>query len=192
MITLNKKLLLASNSPRRKQLLEQMGFEFEVIKIQTDESHSGLNASEVAGFLAHKKAEAFGNLPDDTLLICADTVVVVQDQVLGKPENLTEAVGMLKTLSGSFHEVYTSLCVRTRSTTQVETDVARVKFASLSEEMIQYYIQNCQPFDKAGAYGIQEWIGMVGIERIEGSFYTIMGLPTHRLFPLLQPYIISY
>src|SRR5690606_3163585 len=129
MITINKKLLLASNSPRRKQLLEQMGFEFEVIKIQTDESHSGLNASEVAGFLAHKKAEAFGNLPDDTLLICADTVVVVQDEVLVKPENLTEAVRMLNSLSGLFHDVYTAPYVRTLASPHVVMDVARVKLA---------------------------------------------------------------
>lgn len=192
MITLNKKILLASKSPRRKQLLEQMGLNFEVVKIETDETCTGMEAAEVSGFLAKKKAAAFGDPGDDCLLICADTVVVINDKVLGKPVDTEEAVQMLKSLSGGVHEVYTSICLREGSTFSVETDVARVKFRTLAEEEINYYIDTCKPFDKAGAYGIQEWIGMVGIEKIEGSFYTIMGLPTHRLFGMLQPYIQSY
>lgn len=192
MITLKKKILLASNSPRRKQLLEQLGFMFEVVNIRTDESYSGIDAAEVSGFLAEKKARAFAPLETDTVLLCADTVVVINGKVLGKPADRDEAIKMLKILSGAAHEVYTSVCLREGDGYFRETDVARVTFRTLTDEEITYYVDTYRPFDKAGAYGVQEWIGMAGIEHIEGSFYTIMGLPTHLVYRMLQPYIMAY
>lgn len=189
MISTNKKIFLGSNSPRRKELLQGMGFPFEVRLVEVDESFDGIPAHEASPYLAEKKARAYEDPGESALIICADTVVIFEGKVLGKPVSRTEGIEMLKCLSGHVHTVSTSVCVREGDKYFVETDEAEVKFRKLSSQEIYFYIDHYKPFDKAGAYGIQEWIGMVGVESIKGSFYTIMGLPTHLVYKLLQPYI---
>lgn len=188
MCIFKKKILLASNSPRRKELLDSLGVPFEVRTMPVDETCEGIAPEDVSAYLAEKKAKAFEVPEDQFLILCADTVVVAGEKILGKPADRQEAVKMLKMQSGTTHRVFTSVCLRDGDRFRVETDVARVTFRMLSEAEIHYYVDTFRPFDKAGAYGIQEWIGMVGVERIEGSYYTIMGLPTHLVYQMLQPY----
>lgn len=190
MITLSVPLVLASNSPRRQQLLRELGFDFTVEVRPTDEVFPpDMPAAEVAGFLATHKAEQFRSDVGNQLVLCADTIVVVENEILNKPADQAEAQAMLKKLSGRTHEVITGVCLLSNKGPQTITDVAKVDFKTLTDSEIDYYIHHYRPFDKAGAYGIQEWIGMMGINRIEGSFYTIMGLPLHQVYQLLQPYI---
>ena len=146
---------------------------------------------DVPAYLARQKAEQFLPNPGERLILCADTIVVKDAQILNKPANPEEARQMLLMLSGSTHQVITGICLLDNSKFRTETDTALVTFCTLTEREIETYIQSESPFDKAGAYGIQDWIGMVGIERIEGSFYTIMGLPTHRVYQLLSPYFLN-
>jgi septum formation protein len=190
MITLSVPLILASNSPRRQQLLRELGFDFTVEVRPTDEVFpADMPTDEVAGFLATHKAEQFRSDVGNQLVLCADTIVVVENEILNKPTDPTEAQAMLQKLSGRTHEVITGVCLLGKKGPQTITDVAKVEFKTLTDSEIDYYIHHYRPFDKAGAYGIQEWIGMMGINRIEGSFYTIMGLPLHQVYQLLQPYI---
>ncbi len=191
MTRFKKKVLLASNSPRRKELLGSLGIPFEVRTASVDETCEGIAPELVSAYLAEKKARAFEITGDQDLILCADTVVVVGGKILGKPADRNEAVEMLKMQSGTTHEVFTSVCLRDGDRFFVKTDVAKVTFRALSETEIYYYVDTFRPFDKAGAYGIQEWIGMVGVEHIEGSFYTIMGLPTHLVYQMLQPYFAN-
>jgi septum formation protein len=189
MITLKHPLVLASNSPRRQQLLRELGFDFTVEVRPTPELFPpSMPALEVAPFLAAQKAEQFRPDLADKIVLCADTIVVIDNQILNKPANVDEARQMLQQLSGRTHQVMTGVCMLTAQSAQTLCDIAQVRFRQLSDFEIDYYIKKCAPFDKAGAYGVQEWIGMVGIESIEGSFYTIMGLPLHRVYALLQPY----
>lgn len=182
----NTKLLLASHSPRRKELLQQLGFEFEVVSITCDESYpKDLPASEVAAYIALAKAQAFRNPEPGEVLLTADTVVVLDNEILGKPRHEQEARKMLSRLSGNVHQVYTAFSLKTKSQTFTKTDVANVFFNEISDAEIDYYIKNFSPFDKAGSYGIQEWLGMAKIRKIEGSYYTIMGLPTHLIYAIL-------
>lgn len=178
------KLILASKSPRRQQLLKELGFNFELLTKDIDESFSeNLKAHEIPLFLCRKKAEAFKEeLKDDTIVITADTIVWIDDQVLNKPENFDDAVRMLKILSGKMHEVYTGVCLKSKNKTKTFHAVTRVYFKSLTQEEIEYYINNFNPFDKAGAYGAQEWIGYIAIEKIEGSYFNVMGLPVRELY----------
>ena len=181
------KLLLASQSPRRKELLLNLGFTFEVVKIDCEEivpEHIPIGAS--AGYLSELKANAFRSLEDGEVLLTADTVVAIDNQFLGKPADEEDATKMLKMLSGKTHQVYTGITIRTPEKTITETDVAEVEFDDLTDQEIEYYIQQYQPFDKAGSYGIQEWLGMAKIKRLNGSFYTIMGLPTHLVYKILK------
>jgi septum formation protein len=190
MITLSVPLILASNSPRRQQLLRELGFDFTVEVRPTDEVFpADMPPSDVAGFLAQHKAEQFQSDLGNQLVLCADTIVVVENEILNKPANEAEARAMLQKLSGRTHEVITGICLLSSDGFHTISDVAKVEFKTLTNTEINYYINHYRPFDKAGAYGIQEWIGMVGINRIEGSFYTIMGLPLHQVYQLLQPYI---
>ncbi|MCU0338827.1 MAG: Maf family protein [Spirosomaceae bacterium] len=190
MLTLNRPLTLASNSPRRKQLLQELGFRFEVEVRPTDETFPDtMPVSLVPSFLATQKAIQFSSDIAHRLILCADTIVVVDQEILNKPQDTTEAYTMLRKLSGRAHEVMTGVALLSGDDCQTETDVAKVHFKTLSDAEIHHYIAHFRPFDKAGGYGIQEWIGMIGIERIEGSFYTIMGLPVHRVYALLQPYL---
>ncbi|WP_288438302.1 Maf family nucleotide pyrophosphatase [uncultured Chryseobacterium sp.] len=181
------KLLLASQSPRRKELLTSLGFEFEVVKIDCEEIiPEHIKIEDAAAYLSDLKASAFRSLEADEVLLTADTVVAVNDQILGKPKDEADALNMLSSLSGRTHQVYTGITIKTADKVFTETDVADVTLDQLSGEEINYYIQHYKPFDKAGSYGIQEWLGMAKITNMKGSFYTIMGLPTHLVYKILK------
>lgn len=181
------KILLASQSPRRKELLASLGFEFEVVKIDCEEIvPEHIKVGESAAYLSELKASSFRELEKGEVLLTADTVVAIDNRFLGKPENEEEARTMLNLLSGKTHQVYTGITVKTLDKTITETDVAEVEFDALTDDETDYYIQKYRPFDKAGSYGIQEWLGMAKIKRINGSFYTIMGLPTHLVYKILK------
>jgi septum formation protein len=189
MISLQKKLILASNSPRRKQLLAEAGFEFSVEALPTDESFPDtLPTEEVAAYISREKAEAFRGIRPEHIILTADTVVIADHQILAKPVDQSDAFRMLRVLSGRSHEVVTAVSILSDDSIQTVSDSATVYFRELADSEITYYIEQYKPFDKAGSYGIQEWIGMVGIEKIEGSFYTIMGLPVHIVYQLLRPH----
>ena len=183
------RLLLASKSPRRRQLLAELGFPIEIVSVDVDE-HIGtpLPADAVAEHLARRKAAAYPvtRIKDDEVLVTADTVVVLDGVVLGKPATREEAVSMLHSLSGRSHEVYTGVCLRTPQRELSFTEQTTVHFAPLTDREIDYYIDHYRPYDKAGAYGIQEWIGMVGVSHIEGCYYNVMGLPVARLYAALK------
>ncbi len=186
---LNYKLILASKSPRRHELLSGLGLSFEQIVKEVEECYpEELSSAEVPGYLAGLKAEQFeGEIDDHTLVITADTIVCIDDEILGKPKDYYDAYRMLSRLSGRKHQVATGVCLFSNKKTRTFTVLTDVYFKNLTNEEIDYYITNYQPFDKAGAYGIQEWIGFVATERIEGSFFNVMGLPVQRLYKeLLQ------
>ena len=181
------KILLASNSPRRKELLQNLGYDFDVVSINCDEVFpENLEPSKIAGYLSELKSAAFRNVESDEILITADTIVVLGSEILGKPKNNQEAKLMLQKLSENVHQVYTAITIKTKTETITKTDVANVFFNEISEKEIEYYINHFKPFDKAGSYGIQEWLGMAKIKKIEGSFYTIMGFPMHLVYDILK------
>lgn len=181
------KILLASQSPRRKELLSGLGFDFEVVKIDCEEIlPENIEAKNAAAYLSELKANAFRKLENNEVLLTADTVVIIDNQILGKSKGEEEARIMLQQLSSKIHHVYTGITIKTSNKTITQTDVADVEFDEMTNEEIEYYIQNYKPFDKAGSYGIQEWLGMAKIKRINGSFYTIMGLPTHLVYKILK------
>ena len=183
------RLVLASGSPRRRALLGELGYEVSYTSLNVDEHLSSpLPAAQVAEHLACRKAAAFpiDTLDEDSVLVTADTVVVLDGRILGKPADRDEATQMLHSLSGRSHTVYTGVCLRSRQQQTAFTESTEVHFRQLEDTEIAYYIDHYHPFDKAGAYGIQEWIGMVGIERIEGCFYNVMGLPVSRLYRTLR------
>lgn len=181
------KILLASQSPRRKELLSSLGFDFEVVKIDCEEIvPENIKIEDTAAYLSLLKADTFGDLKEGEVLLTADTVVAIENQILGKPKDENDAKTMLQTLSGKTHQVYTAITIKTFNNTSTETDVADVEFDEISDKEIEYYIQNYKPFDKAGSYGIQEWLGMAKIRKMNGSFYTIMGLPTHLVYKILR------
>ena len=185
-------VILASNSPRRKELLSGLDIPFEIKTIKgLEESYpETLQGGDIPLFLAKQKAQAYDSeLKGNVMIITADTIVWHNDEVMGKPKSREEAIEMLKKLSGDTHQVFTGVCVKT-----VEKEVSfvassDVKFAPLSEEEIIYYIDKYKPFDKAGSYGVQEWIGYVGISAIEGSYFNVMGFPVHRVWEELQSFI---
>lgn len=184
----NQLLILASNSPRRKQLLEQAGFEFVVRVKDTEESFpEDLDTAMVPEYLALKKAEAFREeLIGDEIVITADTIVALDNKVLNKPVDIKEAYEMLSNLSGRSHEVYTGVCLLSRNKQITFAEKTIVHFRPLEQSEIDYYIENYMPYDKAGAYGVQEWLGLVAIEKIEGSYFNVMGLPVHRVYEELK------
>jgi septum formation protein len=178
-------VILGSQSPRRRELLAGLGIAFEVKPVPgADESYPpSLPVEEIPLYLARKKASAFPHsLAGNELLITADTIVEVRRTVLGKPSGREEAVRMLRMLSGCTHRVITGVCLSAPGKTVSFTSTSSVRFAPLPEEEIQYYVERFQPYDKAGAYGIQEWIGYVAVEAIEGSFYNVMGLPIQKVY----------
>ena len=185
-----KKIILASNSPRRKELLGGLDIPFEVITINgLDESFSeDLKGEEIPLFLSEKKSEAYSEFwsKPETIVITADTIVWMNDKVLGKPKNREEALKMLRSMSGKSHYVYTGVCVRSAEKKVSFVCSSEVRFANLDETEIEYYVDKYQPYDKAGSYGVQEWIGYIGVEHINGSFYNIMGLPIQRLYTVLK------
>ena len=191
MLQLKKPLILASSSPRRQQLLRDAGFEFVVKVKDTNEDFSKIMpANEVPAYLARKKAEAFRHELNDEIVLTADTIVVVDQEILNKPKDASEASEMLRKLSGRQHQVITGVCVMTREETETFIDTADVFFRELTDFEIEYYIRVCRPFDKAGAYGVQDFIGMVGIPRMEGSYFTVMGLPVHKVYDALRKYFM--
>lgn len=176
-------VILASKSPRRQDLLSQMGIDFRVVLKEVDESYPDkLSSREIAVHISEKKARAFDESITNEIVITADTIVSIADYILGKPEDAVHAFEMLSILSGQKHEVITGVTLLKDHSFVSFFDVTEVYFRSLTPDQINYYIEKYKPFDKAGAYGIQEWIGFVGIERIVGSYPNVMGLPTHRLY----------
>ncbi len=187
------KVVLASNSPRRRELLADLGIDFEVRTINgIDESYPAqLPVLEIAEYISRKKAEAYrAEMASDELIITADTVVILGNEVLGKPHDADDARRMLRALSGKTHKVVTGVTIVTEGAMRSFSAVTDVEFAPLSDEDIDYYVDNYRPLDKAGAYGIQEWIGCMGVRHISGSFYNVMGLPLHRLYNELDKCII--
>lgn len=194
MLTLRYPLVLASGSPRRKQLMADAGFSFTIETRPTDELFPDtMPVNDVAEYLARQKAAQFVPDLNGRIVLCADTVVIVDSQILNKPQDEAEARQMLRQLSGRTHRVRTGVAILAPDATgkpalQSFTDETIVQFVKLTDDEITYYIRTCKPFDKAGAYGAQDFIGLVGIERLEGSFYTVMGLPTHRVYQALKNY----
>ena len=187
----SRRYILASNSPRRKELLAGLDLDFEVrVLADIDESFpSDLPVGEVAEYISRKKADAYRSMiHDDELVITADTVVEVDQEILGKPEDADDARRMLRLISGREHQVITGVCLTTTEKIRsfsVSTDVV---FKQLSESEIDYYIEHYKPFDKAGAYGIQEWIGYIGVTSLHGSYFNVMGLPVQRIYAELQKF----
>ena len=184
-------IVLASKSPRRQELMKGIGLEFSVITKDVDESYpSNMSVYDVAPFLSLKKAKAFNDdeLPENYMVITADTVVIVDDMILGKPKDETDARGMLGRISGKKHSVITGVTVRTSDKVKTFSVVSKVSFETLDQEEIDYYVNNFRPYDKAGAYGIQEWIGYIGVNHVEGSYFNVMGLPTQKLYKMLKTF----
>lgn len=182
-------ILLASKSPRRRELLAQLRIPFNVVTIGgIDESYpSDLARTEVSGYIANRKADAYQSMiRDNELIITADTVVVSDDRIMGKPKDADEAVEMLLALSDKIHQVSSGVCIMTKDRRTSFTVITDVKFGHITEEEARFYVENYMPLDKAGAYGIQEWIGCVAVESINGSFYNVMGLPVHQLYKELS------
>ncbi len=185
------RVILASNSPRRRELLGGLGIDFEVRTLSgIDESYpSSLKGEDIPMFISGKKAEAYKcTMAADEMIITADTIVYDNGKVLGKPKDRDEAILMLRELSGHAHEVITGVSIVTKERTVQFASTSKVYFAELTEEEITYYVDTFQPYDKAGAYGIQEWIGYVAVTCIEGSYFNVMGLPIQRLYTELKKY----
>lgn len=183
------KILLASKSPRRRELLAGMRIPFEIVTVSglKEDYPDTIPALEVPQYLSARKADAYaGLLRDNELIITADTLVILGDEILGKPKDGEEAIGMLMKLSGNTHRVATGVSISTKDRRTSFTTVTDVTFGKITEEEARFYVDNFAPLDKAGAYGIQEWIGCVAVERISGSFYNVMGLPIHRLYQELK------
>ena len=183
------KVILASNSPRRKELLAGLGVDYEVRTLpDVDESYPDtLQGADIPLYIAKEKADAYvAMMQPGELMITADTIVWLDGKVLGKPRDREDALQMLRTMSGRTHEVFTGVCITTTDWQRSFTAQTEVRFATLSEEEIAYYVDNFQPMDKAGAYGVQEWIGFVGVESISGSYFNVMGLPIQKLYRELK------
>ncbi len=180
-------LILGSQSPRRKQLLEGLDIEFQVRTIEIDETFpNDIPLNTVAEYLAREKGNAhLSSIKENELIITSDTVVLCDNQILGKPKNREHAQEMLRMLSGKTHQVITGVCLTSKDKTVSFSDVTKVVFKNLTDKQIDYYIDKYQPLDKAGGYGIQEWIGYTGISSIEGSYFNVMGLPVARLYDVL-------
>lgn len=186
----NHNIILASGSPRRQQFFKELDIPFTVDLRPVDEVYPAhLKGKEISEYLAVLKAAAFSDLKENDVLITGDTIVIHNEKYLGKPKDAADAYQMLQTLSGSSHEVISSVCFTSAERQLVVSDIAKVYFKQLSENEINFYIKNYQPFDKAGAYGIQEWIGAVGVTKIEGSYNTVMGLPTHLVYKTLMEFV---
>ncbi|MEZ0007278.1 septum formation protein [Flavobacterium sp. 28YEA47A] len=177
-------ILLASGSPRRQQFFKDMHLDFEVRLKEVEEIYPDhLKASEITDFLAKLKADAFQEeLAPNDILVTSDTIVWHNGKALGKPKDYDDAFQILRSLSDSTHEVYTSVCFRHNGKTDIINEITKVTFTYLSDETIAYYIDNFKPYDKAGAYGIQEWIGIIGISKIEGSYSNVVGLPVQKVY----------
>ncbi len=180
-------IILASGSPRRQDLFQQLDIDFSIDVKKIDEVYpSHLRGAEISDYLSQQKARAFPHLGKNDLLITSDTIVWFDNKALGKPSSAEEAVEMLQLLSGNMHEVITSVCFSSVSRQTVVHDKTRVWFKDFTQEEVEYYVENFRPFDKAGGYGIQEWIGYIGVEKIEGCYYNVMGMPTRLVYKTLN------
>ena len=183
----NKNIILASGSPRRQELFKELRLNFSIQVKEVEEIYPPtLKEEEITNYLAELKADAFNELAENDIVITADTIVWLNNKAIEKPKDKSHAIAMLKELSGTGHKVITSICIKTFDTQKVFFDTTMVYFKSLSMEEITYYVENFKPFDKAGAYGIQEWIGFIGVTKIEGSYFNVMGLPVHKLYEELM------
>lgn len=183
------KIVLCSNSPRRKELLKGLGLNFQTRIIDgIDESYDkSLPGEDIAKMISEKKAESYkATMSSDELIITADTIVYVDGEVLGKPQNKIDAARMLKMISGKCHDVITGVCLLTSNKRISFSVKTKVSFAQITDDEISFYIENYKPYDKAGAYGIQEWIGYIGVDSINGSYFNVMGLPVQRLYSELK------
>ena len=191
-LSLHYPLILASNSPRRREILSQAGFAFSVVASDVDESFPvDMPLSEVPVFLSEKKARVLADINPNAIILAADTVVILDNIILNKPADKSVAREMLQLLSGKTHEVVTGITLITPNETVSIADSAMVSFRSLADWEVDWYVKGGFGLDKAGAYGVQDFIGMAGIEKINGSFYTVMGLPIFHVFNLLKPYILD-
>ncbi len=186
MLKLKYKIILGSQSPRRRELMKMLDIPFESRSLNVDEIFPyDLQEEEIAEYLAEKKSFGY-SLKENELLITVDTIVWINQQVFNKPKDVEDAKRMLRMLSNNVHSVFTGVCLRTFNNKVVFSDETKVYFKKLTEEEIDYYVRHYQPFDKAGAYGVQEWIGAVVISKIEGSYFNVMGLPVHLLYQHLK------
>lgn len=186
----HKNIILASGSPRRQQFFKEMDLNFSIQLKDVEEIYPNhLKAEEITNFLAELKANAFENeLKENDILVTSDTIVWLNEKALGKPKDYDDAFKMLQQLANQTHEVITSVCLKSVSKVDIFHCTTKVTFAALSDENIRYYLDNYKPFDKAGSYGIQDWIGLIGISKIEGSYTNVVGLPTEMLFQKLMHY----
>jgi septum formation protein len=180
------RILLGSKSPRRQKLLKAMGYEFDLVQIDCEENYEGVEPRDVAEYLARKKSEAYGQLNNGEILITADTTVLLGTEILNKPADDAEAFEMLRRLSGTAHKVISGVAIRSKEEFKSFTESTEVHMLLANDEEIRNYIRKYRPLDKAGAYGIQEWIGMAFINRIDGSYFNVMGLPTATLYSELK------
>ena len=189
---LSKKIILGSKSPRRKEIMHQAGFEFEIRTKETEEYFpANIAVRQVPEYLAQLKAsDLLNTLSADELLICADTIVLLDGKIYGKPIDYEDAVNMLSSLSNNTHEVISGVCIMTTTNSVTFSDTTKVTFSKLNKTDIENYIQTFMPYDKAGSYAIQEWIGLIGIEQIRGNYYNIVGLPIHKIIEALREYEI--
>lgn len=187
----NFRIILASRSPRRQQLLRQMGVSFDVVIRDFDESFpENLHHEEIARYISSAKAKSFhGEISDNEIVITADTIVWCNGKVLGKPADSAEAFDILKEISGNTHEVITGVTISSNKREITFTDISKVTFERMTDEEIRYYIDHFSPYDKAGAYGIQEWIGIIACSSIEGSFFNVVGLPVQKLYSELKKFV---
>lgn len=182
--------LLASKSPRRHEIFSLSGFDFEIVSIDADEEYpEHLKESEVCCFLSEHKSKHYKSSMGDSILVTADTIVCIDDKILNKPANIEESKEMLSTLSGRTHTVYTGCTLRNDQKTHTFHEATRVSFHDLSDNEIDSYIKNCQPFDKAGSYGIQDWMGLIGVKKIDGCFYNVMGFPAAKFYREVNQFI---
>lgn len=190
----NYNIILASQSPRRREILKMLGVDFKVVVKDTDETFPPeLQGGAIPEHIAVLKASAFDSdlqsLPDNTIIIASDTIVYIDNKVIGKPKGREDAIKMLKTLSGRCHQVLTGVCIKTKDRQRSFFAESKVWFRELTDDEIIYYVDNYRPFDKAGAYAVQEWIGAAAIAKIEGSYYNVMGLPSQMLYNELLKFI---
>lgn len=186
----NKNIILASKSPRRQQLLKDLGIDFSIKIKEVDETYSDdLKAEEITNYIAKKKAKAFREeLNENDILVTSDTIVWHHSKALEKPKDRSEAIEMMQSYSNTSHDVITSVCLSSKQKTVVFHDVTKVYFKELTSDEITYYVDNFNPYDKAGAYGIQEWIGFIGVTKIEGSYFNVMGFPIHKFYEELTKF----
>lgn len=191
-MNLNRPLLLASSSPRRQYLMREAGFEFTVEKPDVEEDFPDtLPVDQVAKYLATKKAEYFRPRLQNEIIVTADTVVIINNRILNKPQHRDEAISMLEELSGKTHRVMTGVCILSKEKEESFDDTTHVTFVTLTRDEVEFYVDQYKPYDKAGGYGAQDWIGMVAIEKITGSYFNVMGLPIHKVYQHLKNLITN-